>query len=107
MRRTVRAVAIAGLFLCATAVRADAAAPSGLGICATAGVEGQGGTGGTANHICQGSGLVFVGPSVGQVAAVIGPTIIGPAVIGATVVAAGDGAVGSGAAVPPPKKVTR
>jgi hypothetical protein len=63
-------------------------------------MEGQGATGGTTNHICQGSGLVFVGPALGQVAAVIGPTVIGPAVIGTTVVSAGDAAAGSGPTVP-------
>jgi hypothetical protein len=41
-----------------------------------------------------GTGLSFVGPAVGQIAAVIGPTIIGPAVIGNVVVSAGNGAAG-------------
>jgi hypothetical protein len=36
-----------------------------------------------------GTGLSFVGPAVGQIATVIGPTIIGPAVIGNVVVSAG------------------
>ena len=41
-----------------------------------------------------GTGLSFVGPAVGQIATVIGPTIIGPAVIGNVVVSAGNGAAG-------------
>jgi hypothetical protein len=28
--------------------------------------------------VCQGAGLSFIGPAIGQVATVIGPTIIGP-----------------------------
>jgi hypothetical protein len=41
-----------------------------------------------------GSGLSFVGPSIGQIATVIGPTIIGPAVVGNSIVSAGNVAVG-------------
>lgn len=54
----------------------------------------QGTTGGTQNQICQGSGLAFVGPSVGQVATVIGPTVIGPANIGNLIASAGSVAAG-------------
>jgi len=39
--------------------------------------DGQGRTGGTQDDLCQDQGIQFTGPSVGQVAAVIGPTIIG------------------------------
>jgi hypothetical protein len=45
--------------------------------------------------VCTGApGLTFIGPAIGQVASVIGPTIIGPSVIGNLVVAAGNGATG-------------
>ena len=54
------------------------------------GGDGQGQTGGTQNEICQGAGVVFIGPAVGQVASVVGPTIIGPTNVGAVNVSAGD-----------------
>jgi hypothetical protein len=60
------------------------------------GAEGQASTGGTSNQACLGAGLSFVGPSVGQVASVTGPTIIGPVFIGTSVVSAGSAAVGVG-----------
>jgi len=64
------------------------------GVCgSSSGAEGQGGTAGTNAYICAGSGLVFVGPAIGQIASVIGPTIIGPATIGAISVSAGDSAI--------------
>jgi hypothetical protein len=44
--------------------------------------------------VCQGTGLSFVGPAIGQIATVIGPTIIGPAVIGNVTVSAGSSSVG-------------
>jgi hypothetical protein len=56
--------------------------------------EGQAATGGVQSQVCQGSGLSFIGPSVGQVATVMGPTIIGPAVIGTLIVSAGNAAGG-------------
>jgi hypothetical protein len=56
-------------------------------------VEQQGSTAGTEAKVCQGSGPVFIGPAVGQVAAVIGPTVIGPAQVNA-VVSAGDAIMG-------------
>jgi hypothetical protein len=62
--------------------------------CSTDSNEQLGATAGTANSVCQGSGLSFIGPSVGQVAAVMGPTIIGPSDIGTVVVSAGDVAAG-------------
>ena len=75
-------------------VRADLlgfdGAPSGPETCSNRNSEGQGATAGTENKICMGSGLVFIGPSVGQVAALIGPTVIGPAQIGNAVVSAGN-----------------
>jgi hypothetical protein len=51
---------------------------------------GQASTAGT--NACTGPGLSFVGPAIGQVASVIGPTIIGPAVVGTLIVSAGAAA---------------
>jgi hypothetical protein len=60
------------------------------GACGTAtGPQGQARTGGTTNPVCVGAGLSFVGPAIGQIATVIGPTIIGPAVVGTSIVSAG------------------
>jgi hypothetical protein len=53
--------------------------------------SGLGATAGTATQVCMGAGLAFVGPQIGQIATVIGPTIIGPAVVGSVVVSAGNG----------------
>jgi hypothetical protein len=65
------------------------------GPCGTSsGQEGQGATAGTASSVCSGAGLTFIGPAIGQVATVIGPTIIGPAVVGNLVVSAGNGNAG-------------
>jgi hypothetical protein len=58
------------------------------------GAEGQGSTGEVTNQQCLGAGLSFVGPSIGQIATVIGPTIIGPAVVGTSIQSAGNAAVG-------------
>jgi hypothetical protein len=58
------------------------------------GGDGVGSTGGTTSVVCQGGGLIFIGPSIGQIANVIGPTIIGPAVIGNVIVSAGNGVGG-------------
>jgi hypothetical protein len=92
-------LAIGGPLAGATAAPAAAAAVPGSpgfnpALCSSTPVQGQGTVAGTEIKICQGSGLVFVAPSVGQVASVIGPTIIGPAVLGASGVAAGNAAVG-------------
>lgn len=63
-----------------------------FGPCATAfGPNGQGAVAGTVSSVCQGAGLSFIGPAIGQVSSVIGPTIIGPAAIGNVVVSAGNG----------------
>ena len=51
---------------------------------------GQGDVGGGGSVVCQGSGLVFVAPSVGQIATVVGPTIIGPSEVGTIVVSPGN-----------------
>ena len=46
------------------------------------GAEGQGGTGGTTAQACLGAGVSYVGPAIGQIATVIGPTIISPGFVG-------------------------
>lgn len=61
--------------------------------CSSHTAEQQGANAGTESKVCQGGGLVFVGPAVGQVATVIGPTVIGPAQVSAVVSA---GSVGAG-----------
>jgi hypothetical protein len=59
----------------------------------SSGNEGQGGTAGTETVVCNGAGgLSFVGPQIGQVASVIGPTIIGGVVTGSVITTAGDAA---------------
>jgi hypothetical protein len=70
--------------------------PTGaIGPCnSVVGPAGQAGTAGTENQVCIGAGAATVGPSVGQIATVAGPTITGPALVGAVVVAAGNAAVG-------------
>jgi len=89
-RAVILVVSAAGVMSVWTAPPANSQA-FGHGMCGdTAGGDGQGQTGGTQNLICQGAGLIFVGPAVGQVAAVIGPTVIGPVSAGAVNVSAGD-----------------
>jgi hypothetical protein len=98
-RRAAVVVAIAGLSVCAPAVSANAEAsasptPPDLGVaaldgggpanCSSDSMDGVGKSGSIDNKICQGGGLVFVGPST-----VIGPTIIGPTYFGAPVPFAG------------------
>jgi hypothetical protein len=68
----------------------------GAGLLPVGGLEGAGSgdTGATENNVAMGvGGLSFIGPSVGQIASVIGPTIIGPSVVGGVVVSAGNGVV--------------
>jgi hypothetical protein len=61
-----------------------------LGACArSTAPQGQGSVGQTTIQSC---GLNFIGPSTGQIAAVIGPTIISPGFAGTVVVSAGNGA---------------
>ena len=88
-----RLAAVLGFTVLAICVPiASASASLDNGPCATG--DSVGASGGTANSVCQGSGLSFIGPSVGQVATVMGPTIIGPADVGTVVVSAGDVAAG-------------
>jgi hypothetical protein len=73
---------------------------SGLGAspCGTGIAGGQGSPAGPA--VCT-SGLSFVGPTIGQIASVIGPTIISPAVVGATIiVASGSNVTAPGSSLP-------
>jgi hypothetical protein len=65
-----------------------------VGACGTVSQEGQGRVSGNESSICQGPGLAFVGPSVGQVATVMGPTILSPGYAGAVIVTTGNVAVG-------------
>jgi hypothetical protein len=71
-----------------------AGSPVAAGPCATTTQDGQGRTGGTATQVCSGGGLTFIGPSVGQIATVIGPTILGPGFVANSIVSAGNVAVG-------------
>ena len=59
---------------------------------------GNGNPGTAPIQVCQGSGLSFVGPTIGQIGTIIGPITIGPAVVGST--ALGFGNVGNVGAVP-------
>lgn len=90
------AVTAALLAACAPTARAYAqvAPVPGAGNCSPPTIgQGQGSPGGNSHTICQGAGLIYIGPAVGQIATVIGPTVIGPAVIGASNVSAGNGIV--------------
>lgn len=65
-----------------------------VGPCGRSTPEGQGGTGtANENEICQGGGLAFVGPAMGQAVSIIGPTIIGPTAVGNIAMGAGDVAI--------------
>jgi hypothetical protein len=65
-----------------------------FGPCSRPTAQGQGGTGTAGQQVCQLDGLSFIGPAIGQVATVIGPTIIGP--VANVNVAVSAGAVGVG-----------
>ena len=67
----------------------------GASPCGTAVAGGQGSPSGPS--VCAG-GMSFVGPTTGQIASVIGPTIISPAVVGTTIiVSSGSNIVAPGA----------
>jgi hypothetical protein len=112
-RRTLLAAVLAAAAMAALAPAADASttllpwpggagavgvgAPGSLGAtgCGPAhGSEGQGAVGVTENSVCGGVNLVFVGPAVGNVSSVIGPTIMGPGFAGQVIV--GNGATAAG-----------
>jgi hypothetical protein len=56
-------------------------------------VERQGSDAGTEAKVCKGSGPVVIGPAVGQMVTVIGPTVTGPAQLN-SIVATGDAIMG-------------
>jgi hypothetical protein len=111
MRRTPLAAALAVAALAVSAPAAGAvtwpsfpAAPSivpgvaplpgnAVGPCGTVSQEGQGRASGNEASVCQGAGLAFIGPSIGQIATVIGPTIISPGFVGTVITTAGGVAV--------------
>jgi hypothetical protein len=91
-RSAVTAFGVAVLSLVAAPAPAFGLMP---GVCADVpGGDGQGPTGTVNTDICQGSGVMFVGPQIGQVASVIGPTVIGP-VSGVAVNTAAGGIAGN------------
>jgi hypothetical protein len=61
-----------------------------VGPCGTVSQEGQGRVSGNEASVCQGAGLAFIGPSVGQVASVMGPTIISPGFVGTVITTTGN-----------------
>jgi hypothetical protein len=67
-----------------------AAALTGQQCGSNMGQIGQASTAGT--NACAGPGLTFIGPAIGQVASVIGPTIIGPVQVGTLIVSGGAAA---------------
>jgi hypothetical protein len=73
---------------------AGGAMPTGGDCSNPAGVEGQGRTGGNDIYACIGAGLSFVGPSVGMISTVMGPTIISPGFAGSVIVSGGNVNVG-------------
>jgi hypothetical protein len=84
----------AGLQTAPVALSTPVGLPAG-GACTTpTGVEGQGRTGGTDIYSCMGAGLSFVGPSIGLISTVIGPTIISPGFAGSVIVSGGNVNVG-------------
>jgi hypothetical protein len=103
--RALTAALAASLALTVGAPAASAITPGGVtgggalgpttGICnpPTSGI-GQAPTGSTTALTCQGAGLVFVAPAIGQLATVIGPTILAPGFVGNIAVSAGAGNAG-------------
>jgi hypothetical protein len=71
------------------------AASTGSPCSLPAGSIGVGPTGAPLEQVCAGVGnLAFIGPTIGQVSSVVGPTVIGPAV-GVQAVASTGAVVGS------------
>jgi hypothetical protein len=90
-RRRIAAVVGSVVFAVCVPVASAGASMSPGSPCGTGDTPSeQGAVGGTTSSVCQGSGLSFIGPSVGQVATVIGPTVIGPATVGNAIVSAGN-----------------
>ena len=119
LRTKVGVIAVAGAVLvaCAPTASASAAPPvpiaspglglpsnigpignnpaAALGPCGTpTGAESQGGTGGTAQQACLSAGLSYIGPAIGQISSVVGPTIITAGFVGNIVTSAGNGIAG-------------
>jgi hypothetical protein len=78
----------------AVSAAVPAAAGQAVGPCGTISDEGQGRASGNEASVCQGSGLAFIGPSVGQLATIVGPTIISPGFVGTVILTTGNVAVG-------------
>jgi hypothetical protein len=111
MRSLLAVLAVAGMLAAAPQAANAQAVPGGgggIGVgvpdagvgtspCGTAVAGGQGSPSGPA--VCAG-GMTFVGPTTGQIAAVIGPTIISPAVVGNTIIVASGANVGDQAPLP-------
>jgi hypothetical protein len=57
--------------------------------CAVNTPAGVGTAGGTTNEVCGSGGLIFIGPSIGQISTVVGPTIIGSTVLAPVTVSSG------------------
>jgi hypothetical protein len=73
------------------------AASNGGDLCGSSSAQqgGNGPTAGTTAQVCQGGGLSFVGPAIGQISSIVGPTVIGPAV-GVTVIQSAGNVGGGG-----------
>jgi hypothetical protein len=117
LRTQVGVIAVVGAVLAACAPTASAAPPvpiaspalglpsnigpignnpaAALGPCGTpTGAESQGGTGGTTAQACMSAGLSYIGPAIGQISSVVGPTIITASFVGNIVNSAGNGIAG-------------
>jgi hypothetical protein len=102
-RRMLLAGGLAAAALAVSAPAAGAATPPGLpgtvgpgsGTCSGVVVNpGEIRTGDAEHQQC--AVLGFIGPSVGQIASVVGPTIISPSFVGTAVVSAGNVVIGVG-----------
>jgi hypothetical protein len=101
-RRTLLAGAVAAATLAVTAPSAGAQVPvatpgPGSGICGGI-VSNPGEIRSPDVEHQQCAVLGFIGPAVGQIASVVGPTIITPAFTGTAIAAAGNVVIGAGAA---------
>lgn len=100
-RKRLAAVSVMGMLVIGASAASAGAVTAPVSPCSSGfDATGQGETAGTTAEVCQGGGLVFIGPAVGQIAAVTGPTIISPAVLGTVVVSAGNVVVAEGSTHP-------
>jgi hypothetical protein len=102
-RSCLAAVAVTAAFAVATPAASAQVVPGVPGFggdvagpCAHVNSGPDTGVPGVAPQVC-GAGLVFIGPSVGRIASVVGPTIISPGFVGAVGVGAGSVFIGPGA----------